>query len=126
MQRGDISGEAPRTLLVHPSHFVSTTTIGRWRKRVEHTVSDEAVNAAWLYAERRTLRMEAVVFDLDDYDLDALMRGRFNPFADVQRYPSFAHLCAALPYRPDIAGILDPARGLMYGSWAVDWTSLGR
>lgn len=126
MQGGDISGQPPRLLLVHPSHFVVTKRGGRWRRKTTHTVSDGAVNAAWLYADRRGLRMEAVVFDTDGLDLEELMRGRFNPFADIQRYPTWTHLCASLPYRPDISGILDPERGLAYGSWAVDWNSLGR
>jgi formate-dependent phosphoribosylglycinamide formyltransferase (GAR transformylase) len=48
-----------------------------------------------------------------------------SPFRYFTAYESTQHLVAELPYRREVAGVLDtPDKLLMYGSWGMDFSLL--
>lgn len=81
----------------------------------------------YLFADRSAYTLELVAFDLNNPELqeviDELDELGTSPFRYYSAYRSPQHLVAELPYRPEVAGVIDvPSRQLMYGHWGLDFS----
>lgn len=135
MQRGDISNDLPKRILVTTDVFVGTELITKTKYRIFKTkqsqlkVSREILSYLYLITTKRGVTMELVSFDLDKEKLTELynfldVQGT-NPFRYATPYSSVRKLVNELPYRPEVIGVLDkPDRLLQYGHWGLDIGSI--
>ena len=85
------------------------------------------VSRFYLFADRSSITLELVSFDMTEKDLAELVEYLdevgTNPFRYYTAYESIDRLVAELPYRPEVAGVIDlPQRLLRYGSWGLDFS----
>lgn len=85
------------------------------------------VSRFYLFADKSSVTLELVAYDMNDKDLGELVEYLdevgTNPFRYYTAYDSVDRLVAELPYRPEVAGVIDlPQRLLRYGSWGLDFS----
>lgn len=133
MQNGDLSNALTKRVLV------VVDTIREEKLEVKkilgliptvkksYTYSRSLVSRYYLFADRSAVTLELVAFDMDDRELEELVEFLdelgTNPFRYYTAYESIDRLVAELPYRPEVAGVIDfPSRLLRYGSWGLDFS----
>ena len=135
MQKGDISNELPRSLLVVADVFlnVEVKMTKRFKifsiPKIDRNFRRELLSSLYLTTTRRGITMELVSFDMSHEQLsdviDMLDNMGTNPFRYFNSYGSIDQLVGQLPYRPEVVGVLDvPNRLLRYGHWGLDFNSL--
>jgi hypothetical protein len=131
---GDISNETPPRLLVNLEAVLKRKVemqkmlgiFDRPRTVTEYDV--HMLNLLWRYRDRQGVSMELFVCtDDQDWDHDVMDeveqqidRYGTNPFNYFTTYRTFAEMSAILPYRNEVAGVVDPERAWFYGSRAID------
>lgn len=95
--------------------------------KVEYTYNRAVLSRFYLFADRSAFTLELVAFDMSEYDLEKVIEELdelgTSPFRYYSAYKSPQQLVAELPYRPEVAGVIDvTARQLMYGHWGLDFT----
>jgi hypothetical protein len=131
MQNGDISNELPVRIIVTTDVFLQTELkIQKKLKvfkvpKVEQSVNRQMLSKLYIYTTRKGVTLELASFTMDEVDLgefmDKLDNMGTNPFRYYTSYESLEHLVAELPYRPEVAGVMDiPSRLLRYGHWGLD------
>ena len=137
MFKGDISNEIPRRVLVTYDYVTKTRAVP---KRVLGLVvgvkevldiDREALLSLLVAADRAGVRMELVVFGVDDERardiFDDLDQRGWQPFNYVSAYPTAYDLASDLPYRPEVLGVIDiPERAAGYGSFHTHMDYLTR
>lgn len=135
MQKGDISNELPRRVLVVADVFlnVEVKMTKRFKifsiPKIDRNFRRELLSSLYLTTTRRGITMELVSFDMSHEQLsdviDMLDNMGTNPFRYFNSYGSIDQLVGQLPYRPEVVGVLDvPNRLLRYGHWGLDFNSL--
>ena len=135
MQKGDISNELPRRVLVVADVFlnVEVKMTKRFKifsiPKIDRNFRRELLSSLYLTTTRRGITLELVSFDMSHEQLsnviDVLDNMGTNPFRYFNSYGSIDHLVGELPYRPEVVGVLDvPNRLLRYGHWGLDFNSL--
>lgn len=133
MQNGDLSNALTKRVLVTVDTIrqeqVSVKKILGLIPTIEKSYSYDrgTVSRFYLFADRTSITLELVAFDMDDEELGKLVEELddfgTNPFRYYTAYNSIDRLVAELPYRPEVAGVIDlPQRLLMYGSWGLDFS----
>lgn len=131
MKNGDISNELPARIIVVSDVFLQTELKLETRLRIlkvpkkEQLINRTVLSNLYIYTTRQGVTLELASFDMDDEQLGEFMekldRMGTNPFRYYTAYDSVEHLVAELPYRPEVAGVLDlPSRLLRYGHWGLD------
>ncbi len=131
MQKGDISNDLPKRILVVTDTFLTVDiTVKKRFKIFPVPIMDKKLNRqflSWLYlyATKTGTTLELVSYDLSDKELsqlvDSLDSMGTNPFRYYTSYEKVDHLVNELPYRPEVIGVLDlPSRILRYGHWGLD------
>lgn len=137
MQNGDISNEVPPRLMVNydiitEDAFTTVRTFGfKTGIATRRVFEPVTLNALWRYTSRSPVRLELVNFGVDDATaqgrLDDLDRTTVNPFNLSTAWHDVDHLLRALPYRPDVIGVMDiPERQSMYGLRGIGLDHLDR
>lgn len=130
---GDISNEAPKTVMVNIDCLVDTDTeIVRkgWFKKEERVKRVLNLRLANLFfRQSRNLDVKFECFSCDGSSLrefeDRLERLNINPFQYFTVYKSVDAVVKEMPYRPNLVGIIDiPERALRYGSRYMDQSRL--
>ena len=135
MQKGDISNELPRRVLVVADVFlnVEVKMTKRFKifsiPKIDRNFRRELLSSLYLTTTRRGITMELVSFDMSHEQLsdviDMLDNMGTNPFRYFNSYGSIDQLVGQLPYRPEVVGVRDvPNRLLRYGHWGLDFNSL--
>lgn len=135
MQKGDISNELPRRVLVVADVFlnVEVKMTKRFKifsiPKIDRNFRRELLSSLYLTTTRRGITLELVSFDMSHEQLsdviDMLDNMGTNPFRYFNSYGSIDQLVGQLPYRPEVVGVLDvPNRLLRYGHWGLDFNSL--
>jgi hypothetical protein len=131
LQKGDISNDLPKRILVVTDTFLTVDiTVKKRFKIFPVPIMDKKLNRqflSWLYlyATKTGTTLELVSYDLSDKELsqlvDSLDSMGTNPFRYYTSYEKVDHLVNELPYRPEVIGVLDlPSRILRYGHWGLD------
>lgn len=135
MQRGDISNELPKRILVTTDIIMDVEMTVKKKLLVIPTVKIEkkfrrdALSYLYIFTTRAGFTLELVSFDLRDADLqevmDMLDKMGTNPFRYYTAYESDKHLLSELPYRPEVVGVVDvDSRLLRYGHWGRTFADL--
>ena len=135
MRNGDLSNELTKRVLVSTDVFISSSVeikkiLGIIPKtEVTYLLDRPVLSRLYLFADRTAYTLELVAFEMSEEDLEKIVEdidsAGTNPFRYSSAYPSVAHLVADLPYRPEVAGVLDiPTRLLRYGHWGMDQLQL--
>lgn len=135
MQKGDISNELPKRMLV-TTDIIMDVEINIKKKlliiptvKIEKKFKRDALSYLYIFTTRAGFTLELVSFDLRDEDLAEVMdlldnRGT-NPFRYYTAYESDKHLLSELPYRPEVVGVVDvDSRLLRYGHWGRTFADL--
>lgn len=131
MQKGDISNAFTQRVLVTTDLITNTEVsikkVLRVIPRIEktYTFNSQILSRVYLYATRTAYTFELISYDMNEKELDELLesleKSGTNPFRYSSAYDSIDHLVSQLPYRPEVAGVMDkPDRLLRYGSWGMD------
>lgn len=137
MRNGDISNDVPKRIIVTTDTFVLLETKLykkrklSFKKYTHKNVSfkREILSRLYLFNDRTPFNLELVSFDFEIEELSKIVeeldKAGTNPFRYHSSYPSIEKLVAELPFRPEVAGVLDrPDRLLRYGHWGMDMTQL--
>lgn len=135
MQRGDISNELPKRILVTTDIIMDVEMTVKKKLLVIPTVKIEkkfrrdALSYLYIFTTRAGFTLELVSFDLRDADLEEVMdmldKMGTNPFRYYTAYESDKHLLSELPYRPEVVGVVDvDSRLLRYGHWGRTFADL--
>ena len=135
MEKGDISNEMPKRVLVTTEVFMTEYTIITKRLRfipvkdINQTIRKDVLSFLYMFTTKRGITLELVSYSMDDEKLQALMleldEMGTNPFRYANAYSSMDLLVNELPYRPEVIGVLDLEQNLMrYGHWGLDFNSL--
>lgn len=135
MQRGDISNELPKRILVTTDIIMDVEMTVKRRLLVVPSVKinkkfkRDALSYLYIFTSRAGVTLELVSFDLTDADLeeviDMLDKKGTNPFRYYTAYESDKHLLSELPYRPEVVGVVDvDSRLLRYGHWGRTFADL--
>lgn len=135
MQNGDISNALPPrflvTLDVITDEYVDEQKL--WRiipvKRTKTHYNRLVLSHLYMVALKRGWTLELVGYGKTDEDMVEVMQYLdqygTNPFRYASGYKSLDELVSQLPYRPEIAGVVDmPTNLLRYGSWGMDFPNL--
>lgn len=134
MIKGDISNETPPRILVNLDYVLKRTVEGRKflgifnspRRSTEYDV--QALNILWRYRDKASVTLELFVAYWDqEWDENVLEEVHHqideygtNPFSYYTTWRTFKEALAILPYRNEVAGVIDPERSWTYGSKALD------
>ena len=131
MYKGDLSNEMPKRVLVNADVlFIKTPTVEKKFKflpvkSVQVGYDKFLLNKFYQFTTKEGITLELISFEFDDDELEVLFnnidRAGTNPFRYWNHYSSPKKLVAALPYRPEVIGVIDPANQLMYGHWGMDF-----
>lgn len=135
MYKGDISNDVPKRILIVADVFTQTTEVTKKTKLFfKKTIYLKNFNRGllskiYLVANNSPFTFEMVSFGMSEEDLvvsfNNLDREGTNPFRYWNAYASQKELIAALPFRPEVAFVVDiPSRKGMYGHWGLDITEL--
>lgn len=137
MQGGDISNEVPGRILVTYDYLTEETV--RPKKflgvvvgtETVRTISEPTMSSIGRMASKIGARLELVVLGSDDDDADQVLadidRRAWQPFNYARGYGSAFEFVSALPYRPEVMGVLDvPERMAAYGSYGISLDYLAR
>lgn len=137
MEQGDLSNEVSPRLMV--TYDVVTEDAVREKRflgvaygiTTRRTFDVVSLNRLWVYTRRLPLTLELVNFGVDDVAalsrLDELDRKYVNPFNISTGWQDVGELLAALPYRPDVIGVLDiEERRAHYGHRGIGMDYLER
>lgn len=135
MKNGDISNEVPKRILVVEDVFTRTTEITTkkffFKKDVKINKSFDLglLSKLYLVASNSPFTFEMVSVRLTEEELtmsfNNLDRQGTNPFRYWNSYKSAKDLTSALPFRPEVAFVVDiPTRKGMYGHWGLDVSEL--
>lgn len=131
MYKGDISNELPKRVLVTTDVFLTVNySVRKVFKIIPKVEADAQIDRSvlsylYLYTTRRGVTLEAVSFDMSEEQMLSLEKtldeAGTNPFRYFSAYKSIEALIDELPYRPEVAGVMDiPSRQLRYGHWGLD------
>lgn len=134
MRGGDISNEVPGRAVVTIDCFLDRETVvdkvlGFFKvPREEITYNMLMLNRLWRFSSQSGYSMELVGFGYSQKEMEAVLEDLDNlgpnPFNYSKAYNSPADLVGELPYRPEVACVIDiPERSLRYGGRYLD---LGR
>lgn len=126
-----MSNELTKRVLVSTDVFISTNnTIKKIlgiipKVEVTYLLDRSVLSRLYLFADRTSYTLELIAFEMSEEDLAKIVEdidsAGTNPFRYSTAYSSVGHLVADLPYRPEVAGVLDiPTRLLRYGHWGMD------
>jgi len=132
MQNNDLSNSLTKRVLVSldviRDEQVTVKKVLKFIKVPEksYVYNRQVLSRLYLYADRNSVSLELVSFDLDEEALKELVEAMdemgTNPFRYFSVYQSSEHLVAELPFRPEVAGVIDiPTRFLRYGHWGLDF-----
>jgi hypothetical protein len=131
MYKGDISNDMPKRVLVNAEVLLITTPAFETKYKFLKVKKDAIgfdkflLNKFYVYSTRSGVTLELISFEHKNAELELIFndidRAGTNPFRYFNHYPSPKKLVADLPYRPEVLGVIDPARQLMYGSWGLDF-----
>lgn len=138
MKNGDISNVSSPQLIAATDvviKLVEEETRRLLSKKVSYKVGDIEVLAAnklWILANNYGVSLELAGFESEgwteellDKAFEKLERRVVNPFNYWQLYESVDELVSALPYRPNLKGVVDiPSRVARYGSAGVELANL--
>ena len=135
MQGNDISNAMPQRILVtsdvitdeYKSVKKVLKVIPVSSKKIEY--NRLVLSHLYVFTLKRSITLELVSFDRTEKDMIDLMihldKIGTNPFRYGTAYKSIDKLVAELPYRPEVAGVIDiPSRLLRYGRWGMDFPTL--
>lgn len=134
MQGGDLSNEVPKRAIVTIDCFLDRMpVVKKVFGFISHTTEDVTYNRGmlsrfWNYTSYTGFVLELVGFGYSQKEMDEIMEDLdnlgMNPFRYGKAYPNISALVAELPYRSDLACVIDiPKNALRYGSRYYD---LGR
>ena len=135
MKNGDISNEVPKRILIVEDVFTNTTEITKKKfffkteTKVHKSFNAGLLNKLYLVANNSPFTFEMVSVRLTEEELamsfNNLERQGTNPFRYWNSYKSSKELVSALPFRPEVAFVVDiPTRKGQYGHWGLDITEL--
>jgi hypothetical protein len=135
MRKGDISNDLPKRIVVIADTFLDYDVKISKKFKVFPVSSKEVkynrsiLSRLYVFAQNIGYTMELASFSLNEDELQTLInkldKMGTNPFRYFTSYESIEHLVSELPYRPEVAGVLDlPSRLLRYGHWGLDFTQL--
>ena len=135
MRKGDISNDLPKRIVVIADTFLDYDVKISKKFKVFPVSSKETkynrsiLSRLYVFAQNIGYTMELASFSLTEDELQTLInkldKMGTNPFRYFTSYESIEHLVSELPYRPEVAGVLDlPSRLLRYGHWGLDFTQL--
>lgn len=135
MYKGDISNDVPKRILVVADVFTQVTEVETktkifFKKTTQiRKFNRGLLSKLYLVANNSSFIFEMVSFDISDEDLTVsfnnMEREGTNPFRYCNAYGSQKELISALPFRPEVAFVVDiPTRKGMYGHWGLDITEL--
>ena len=135
MRKGDISNDLPKRIVVIADTFLDYDVKISKKFKVFPVSSKETkynrsiLSRLYVFAQNIGYTMELASFSLNEEELQTLVnkldKMGTNPFRYFTSYESIEHLVSELPYRPEVAGVLDlPSRMLRYGHWGLDFTQL--
>lgn len=131
MRGGDISNESPKRIFVTLEVVMQEEEVDRKflgfipLKSKEYSYNLLALNSLWHFSGRIGVALDLVGFGRTDKDMEDILEDLnntgANPFSRAYAYDTIADLVGQLPYRPDLAGVIDlPVNALRYGSWYID------
>jgi len=135
MQNGDISNSLPPRFLVTidviSDEYVDAKKLFNLIpiKRTKVHYNRLVLSHLYMISLKRGWTLELVSFQHNDEEMVEVMQYLdqygTNPFRYASTYKSIETLVGELPYRPEIAGVIDmPERLLRYGSWGMDFPTL--
>jgi len=135
MRKGDISNDLPKRIVVIADTFLDYNVKISKKFKIFPVSSKETkynrsiLSRLYVFAQNIGYTMELASFNLTEDELQTLInkldKMGTNPFRYFTSYESIEHLVSELPYRPEVAGVLDlPSRLLRYGHWGLDFTQL--
>lgn len=131
MRGGDISNESPKRIFV-TLECVLTEKISEHKvlgifktEKVEYEYNILGLNKLWNFSGRLGVALDLVGIGRSEKEMEEILEDLnntgSNPFSRTYAYDTIDALVAQLPYRPDLAGVIDaPANALRYGSWYID------
>ena len=138
MKNGDISNVSSPQVIAVTDVVVSLTEVEERKllsKKVTYKIGDIdllGANRLWTLANNYGLSLELAGFESEgwteellDKAFEKLDHRVVNPFNYWNLYSDAHELVAAIPYRPNLKGIIDiPGRVAMYGSAGVELANL--
>lgn len=130
MWKGDISNAMPKRVLVLDELVI--ITVESIEKKFKFIPVVKAVrqydrlmlNKLYNYTTRMGVTLELISFNLTTEELELsyneIDNVGTNPFRYFTAYKSPRKLIEELPFRPEVVGVFDPERQLMYGHWGLD------
>jgi hypothetical protein len=135
MQGNDISNALPQRILVTTDvitdEYKSVTKVLKVipvrSKKIEY--NRLVLSHLYVFTLKRGITLELVSFDRTEKEMIDLMihldKVGTNPFRYGTAYKSVDKLVSELPYRPEVAGVIDiPSRLLRYGRWGLDFPTV--
>lgn len=134
MRNGDLSNEVVRRILVNLDVVLDRKPEVEKlfglipRTKVTTTYNVGMLNTLWRFRDRVGVSLECFVCTQDqEWDADVMAEVSdhlenygTNPFNYFTTYARFEEVQAILPYRVEVAGVVDPERAWFYGSKAID------
>jgi hypothetical protein len=133
MRGGDISNESPKRVFVTLDCIIEVVDkehkllgmpfLKVNRKEYEYNIL--SLNKLWNFSGRLGLALDIAGIGRSQEDMDRVLEDLnntgANPFSRAYGFDSIDALVSQLPYRPDLAGVIDdPKNALRYGSWYID------
>jgi hypothetical protein len=135
MYKGDISNDVPKRILIVSDVFTDTTTY-KIKSKLFFTKTSQVskfnrglLSKIYLVANNSPFTFEMTSIGMSQEDLTVsfnnLEREGTNPFRYCTAYDSVKDLINILPFRPEVAFVVDIAsRKGMYGHWGLDISEL--